>query len=229
MKIEKKFYKEINGYKIYLVNGILLRRTITLDDIKKGEDLTMADFLDYGIHSTSKKRNVDEFPQIPKDEIWIDDELSGTEKQINILTALNHLELLKSGVNDKIATKQADEYDDQLRDVLLCNRHANLKIKKYAKIGKGEDKVTVWIVDGDAVRDKFGSLYVKGGHGYVYDFVPKNEIWIADMKDKDEFIAVLVHEFTERNLMKNEGMSYKDAHKKATLKEYWVRDDESKN
>lgn len=225
MRIEKKFYKEIDGYKIYLVNGVLLRKTITLNDIKNGEDLTMADFLDYGINSTSKKHNADEFPQIPKDEIWIDDELSGTEKQINILTALNHLELLKGGVDDKLATKQADEYDDQLRDVLLCNIHANLKLRKYTKIGKGDDKVTVWIVDGDEVRNRFESKYNKGGHGYVYDYIPKNEIWISDIKDKNEFIPILEHEFVERDLMKNKGLSYQEAHKKATLKEYEIREE----
>ena len=51
MKVKKKLWKKVGPYTIYLVDGALLRETITMEDVmKKNVDYTMADFLDYGIH-----------------------------------------------------------------------------------------------------------------------------------------------------------------------------------
>lgn len=85
---------------------------------------------------------------------------------------------------------------------------------------KGEDDLDVYIVDGDWVRTNINVDFVEGGHGYVYDYVPKNEIWVEDMEDKKEMWFNFKHEQFERNLMKNNPkMSYEDAHDQAVAQE----------
>ena len=43
---------------------------------------------------------------------------------------------------------------------------------------KLENGVSVWIVSGRLVRSLFDIDFTAGGHDYVYEFVPENEIWI---------------------------------------------------
>lgn len=87
----------------------------------------------------------------------------------------------------------------------------------YSKIAKG---VNVYIVNGDFIRSNINVDFVEGGHGYVYDYVPKDEIWVEDMEDKKEMWFNFKHEQFERNLMKNNPkMSYEDAHDQAVAQE----------
>jgi hypothetical protein len=89
--------------------------------------------------------------------------------------------------------------------------------------------VKVVIVDGGYVRNNIpgGLEFISGGHGYVYDFIPKDEIWMDDDNPEDEFIYDLMHEFYERSLMK-EGYEYNAAHDKASEFELIARKDPSK-
>ena len=45
-------------------------------------------------------------------------------------------------------------------------------LKKYSK------KIKVYIVNGRLVRDYLFIDFTEGGHDFVYDFVPKNELWL---------------------------------------------------
>ena len=56
-----------------------------------------------------------------------------------------------------------------------------------------------------------------GGHGYVYDYVPKDEIWIDEnLKDKpDDMEATIKHEVFEVRKMRDEGLTYEQAHELA--------------
>lgn len=80
----------------------------------------------------------------------------------------------------------------------------------------------VWIVDGRLVRDMYKTDFVLGGHGYVYSWIPNNEIWIDDQTDEVDIPFVLIHEITELKLMK-EGIKYTVAHNKASQTEYAAR------
>jgi len=64
---------------------------------------------------------------------------------------------------------------------------------------------------------------VEGGHGYVYKFIPKNEIWVEELADKTDQDDVIVHEIYEYTLMKYLKMDYESAHNKATSVEKVVR------
>jgi len=75
----------------------------------------------------------------------------------------------------------------------------------------------VWLVHGKKVRDEHIE-FVEGGHGYVYDWMPKNTVYIDDALHENEYTAVIIHELYERELMKK-GVPYSKAHKRANLVE----------
>jgi hypothetical protein len=51
--------------------------------------------------------------------------------------------------------------------------HARL----WKALGNG---VHVWFVKGRLVRSMYDVEFTEGGHDYVYEFVPPNEVWIDD-------------------------------------------------
>ena len=119
----------------------------------------------------------------------------------------------------------------------MVTKHTFKSFKDYAKcIGPQDWKkfspeltkrahgVKVYIVDGDFIRSNINVDYVEGGHGYVYDYIPTDEIWVEDMEDKQEEFFNFTHEDYERAKMKaNPNMSYDTAHDKACEKETKLR------
>jgi hypothetical protein len=77
---------------------------------------------------------------------------------------------------------------------ILPSVHIHL-LKKYSGL------VSVWLVNGELVRDKYFVDFNQGGHHFVYHFIPKYEIWIDDTSDPKELKFILLHELYERNLM----------------------------
>lgn len=54
----------------------------------------------------------------------------------------------------------------------------------------------------------------------MYDYIPKDEIWVEDLENKKDMYFNLQHEIYERSLMKaNPKLSYNDAHDKAVKRE----------
>lgn len=74
--------------------------------------------------------------------------------------------------------------------------------------------LTVWLVDGDYVRDNISVDFIGGGHDLVYDYVPVNEIWIDNGTNKEEIKYYVIHEIYERGIMLD-GMGYDEAHEEA--------------
>jgi hypothetical protein len=79
--------------------------------------------------------------------------------------------------------------------------------KTIGKIGK----VKVILVDGTNIRNNKAVNFVFGGNDMAYSFIPKNQIWIENAVPTDERKFILIHEFSERDLMKH-GMGYDHAH-----------------
>jgi hypothetical protein len=89
-----------------------------------------------------------------------------------------------------------------------------------------QEGLKLYLVDGEQVRkDKI--MFVSGGHGYVYDWIPKDEVWIDDnQKDKpSDMEATIKHELFEIKKMRDEGLSYDDAHELANAMEKEVRNE----
>ncbi len=214
--VKKPYIKKISevaGFTVWLVNGYFIRRKIEKD------------FTNYAQHY--------QFKFIPKDEFWIDVESTKrkeTEYYIQSMLLMN--KLIKEGIPRKKAARIACEIEE-------AEREKSKRIKKIEKEKKDEQKILkkihkklikrvsggkykVWIVKGELVRALFYTDFTQGGHEFVYDFVPKGEVWIDDDLYKKEIPFVLIHELHERRLM-SQNMSYEKAHAKANILEYSCR------
>lgn len=87
-----------------------------------------------------------------------------------------------------------------------------------------EDK-TVYAVDCYWIETNLGHTFGDGGHGYVHEFIPHNEIWVSVFNcDNGEriseawFLSTAIHELHEWGMMKN-GIDYFNAHLSAMRKE----------
>jgi hypothetical protein len=96
----------------------------------------------------------------------------------------------------------------------------------WKKFLRRQDGFKVYAVDGDWVRNNLSIIFGHGGHGYVHEFIPLDEIWIAthhypdcgcggvgaDQKFSPEYFdSTTLHEITECQEMKK-GRSYWQAH-----------------
>lgn len=80
-------------------------------------------------------------------------------------------------------------------------------------IGSLQDGAKVYIVDGNIVRHMTDTSFTQGGHGYVYKYIPKDEIWVEKVINADDQNHNMQHEMEEYYLMKYSGMTYAKAHK----------------
>lgn len=84
------------------------------------------------------------------------------------------------------------------------------------------DSVSILAIDGAQARAHDQSFSV-GGHHYIYPWIPEDEIWIeAGLTGKD-LSAIIVHELSEREMMKRLNMEYEEAHKVSNTCEEAVR------
>lgn len=94
------------------------------------------------------------------------------------------------------------------------------RIKKIQSI----DGITIYLVDGYAIRQNIDVDFIGGGHHYAYPkFIPENEIWIEDMKNKKDVYPIIAHELKELHLMRDKGKKYDDAHEVACDRESETR------
>ncbi len=84
-------------------------------------------------------------------------------------------------------------------------------------------RFSVWIVDGNKVRDSVYTDWLYGGNGERYRFNPRNEIWIDNDISCQEYRYTLAHELRERHLMAQFGWTYDDAHDSALMLENNMR------
>jgi hypothetical protein len=82
----------------------------------------------------------------------------------------------------------------------------------YLTLPDPRGPVHVWRVDANLVRSYYKLDYTEGGHGSVYPWVPKPEIWIEDGVDNREAPYIVSHEYLERRLMRDKGIDYDRAH-----------------
>ncbi len=158
------------------------------------------------------------FKFIPKYEFWLDHEGKPDEQKFFIDHLLVEHRLMEKGVSYNDALEQADKVELAERkksgDVRKLTKGKNLPDAKKVHVRlwkKLETPVSVWIVDGRLVRSVFDIDFTEGGHDYVYEFVPQNEVWIDNDLDEIERPYVLLHELHERNLMAK-GWDYDRAH-----------------
>jgi len=201
----------VSGFDIWIVNGKHIRDNIDVE------------FTNFGQHFR--------FKFIPRKEFWIDKERTPGEENFYIDHMLIEHRMMEQGASyiDALAKANLSEKRYRKKMDFIKGIHSKemtkeeLITKIHKKLLKEYDHVVkAWIVDGRLIR---GSLYIdftEGGHDYVYEFVPKGEVWIDDDLGENEIKFVLLHELRERALMA-QGMSYDKAHMDASSIEYFCR------
>ena len=204
-----KLIGERGDLRVWVVDGAYIRGH--LDE----------EFTNYGQHYR--------FDYIPQNELWLDREASQDETQFFIDHLLIEHRLMAKGMPYGKALAEADRAERNERrrsgDLGKVTKHGTLPeaSRVHTRLWKRlENGVSVWIVSGRLVRSAFDIDFTEGGHDYVYEFVPENEVWIDDDVAEEERGYVLVHELHERNLMAR-GQPYSKAHADSSRIEYHCR------
>jgi hypothetical protein len=179
-----------------------------------------------------------DFPRlIPKDEVWVVDRAADEEGLLFAANALARLRAIEHGAPEEQAYDTGINVERFLRAKLRGAEYRGGRPHKrvpkrvyeaeYATLpdpNGPETEVTVWLVHGAVVRDLYKTDYTEGGHGYVYRWVPKPEIWVEDTVERAELPFVVAHEYLERRLMRDEGLEYDPAHEICSKVEYSLRE-----
>lgn len=197
----KKLIDEFDKIKVYEVDGEKVRNSSEIAE-------------EFGLASSHPY-----FPDlIPDNEIWIENDVKEKERFVLIQNELFKLKKISTGMEKWKAYRKAETKEKIFRNKIKSSKENPEKtsekekdgvhVKKYGKISD----ITVWLVDANKIRDKWKSDFMEGGHGYVYKWIPNDEIWIEDGIKKHEIPFIILHEFVERTLMKEKNMSYEKAH-----------------
>lgn len=175
------------------------------------------------------------FDFIPTKEFWIDKQHGSDEKDYFIDHILVEWNMMKNGVPYNKALEAADLLEKRERSKSDLMKKLEKKVSSInsdipkeiykEKLDKYKGVVEVFIVNGEAVRGLYFIDFTEGGHHFVYDFVPLNEVWIDDDLLPGERNFVILHELHERYLMST-GMDYAHAHRSSSIIEYKYRSDE---
>jgi hypothetical protein len=167
--------------------------------------------------------------EIPKDEIWLDKEAHPDEQRFFVCHATVERRLMADGKDYDTARLAACDAERKLRErtgdlqAVAPGKSLPDASRVHVRLWKAlPSGVQVWIVSGRLVRSVFDIEFTEGGHEHVYEFVPRNEVWIDDDVEERERAFVLFHELHERNLMAT-GMDYDRAHADASRLELRYR------
>ncbi|MBI5138788.1 MAG: hypothetical protein HZA95_03240 [Candidatus Vogelbacteria bacterium] len=139
---------------------------------------------------------------IPEDEIWIDYRFKSEQ------------EMLVRLETEVVAGDTTCERRESRKKIFLTNGSIpNFKLSTASRDGLKYVKV-----DGSVVRKFIDPEFIQGGHGIVYDFVPKDEVWVDAINDVAELDFIYHHELLERRLMEK-GDIYDNSHDAALAAE----------
>lgn len=172
--------------KIMLVDGFKIRNTLDTDFMGP-----------YG-HSERLSWYMTKW-YIPKDEIWIDHIL---KDEIEMFLKIYEIEKEdKEGIDNFV----------QEREYLKEKLKENGPVPEFVKKEEIIDGIRVKYVNGGIVRKFIEPAFIFGGHGYVYEDIPKKEIWLDIKILPEELPFVYLHERTEYELMA-QGKDYDNSH-----------------
>lgn len=185
------------NYEICYVDGFKLRNS--LDD-------------DFGIIARSSTAIAHFSPKyyIPPREIWVD--------------APFHAELdflLRGEFYLDEHPEFAGMSYHKLREHLKKELCIKSPLPTFKKSSTGANPIVIFI-DGSIVRQYLDPEFIFGGHGFVYDYIPKNEIWLDNTMDPREVPYIEHHERVEQELM-SAGATYDEAHDIATASDKQLR------
>jgi hypothetical protein len=138
---------------------------------------------------------------IPNNEFWIDLGTRADEWRFFIDHLLVEYRLMEKGMPYENAIVEADKEERKERrrtqDLSRLTNHGqklpdgkDVHVHLWKKLKNG---ISVWIINGRLVRSIFDIDFTAGGHDYVYEFVPENEVWIDDEIGEAERGYILLH------------------------------------
>ena len=215
--LKKTYVTTLRGYRVCTVDAFGVRSLTRHDE----------EFTNFAIHT--------DFPSlIPAGEIWIDERLFEAEGLFCLVDAMVHLKKLEEGVPEDEAYRAGVKAERLLREQVTGVKFRGGKPHKrtppevyigtYATLDDPKGPVEARLVDGNLVRSLYRTDYVEGGHGYVYPWVPKGQIWLEQGVADRELPFVLAHEYTELRLMRDDGLEYDPAHAIAAKVEFALRE-----
>lgn len=174
-------------------------------------------------------------PYVPENEVWLDKENVPNEYPYTLENALTQRREMASGKSYNEALKRGDAVEKRERVRANPPKKGDEKLNpqliedaKKELLGTiGKDKIPVWLVAGDMIRETDPD-FVEGGNDGAYPWMPKNTIIIDDDISPEERPAIIVHEGTERDRIINKGMKYPEAHKLSSQDEHEYREDPAK-
>ena len=214
-RLNKRFVARHDGYDVYTVNAYAVRCVAQPDE----------EFANFATHK--------EFPTlIPKGQIWLSDKNLDKEGVFFIANAVTRLKE-ENGKDEEKAYTAGLTVERLLREKINKIRFRNGKpharvppaiyVEPYITLPDPEFPVQVWVVDGNLVRSYYKTDYTEGGHGYVYRWVPKDQIWIEKDLDRGELPYIVSHEYIEMRLMRDDGIEYDQAHEICSKLEFKLR------
>ncbi len=149
------------------------------------------------------------FPYVPKGEIWIE------------RCFLREKDAVLARFVRKRALARKHGYERAKAMLRPKGPLPDPRAFRVRRLGR-KAGAAVWLVRGRRVREALDPNFCFGGHGSVYAYVPKGEIWIDDAVPPAERPFILVHEAYELALMRR-GKGYSDAHDHANAAEKEAR------
>ncbi len=216
----KKEITRLRGYRVFTVDAFEVRCCTRHDE----------EFTNFAIHS--------DFPNlIPRGEIWVDQRTFEAEGIFCLVDALVHLKKLEEGLHEDKAYGAGVAAERALREAMTGLTYrggkphrrtpAAVYVGEYLSLPDRTGPIAARLVDGGYVRSVYRTDYVEGGHGYVYPWVPRREIWLEHGVAAKELPFVLAHEYTELRLMRDDGLEYDPAHAIAAKVEFALRQGDS--
>lgn len=175
-----------------------------------------------------------DFPAlIPRDEIWIDERLFPEEGLFYVANALVRLRSKERCAAERRSYDSGLNVERILRESVtgITFRHGrahtriphSIYARPYLTLPDPMFSIDVWCVHGNVVRCYYKTDYCEGGHGYVYPWVPKRQIWIEEDLKASEIPYIVSHEYLELRLMRDEELAYDAAHKICAKIEFDLR------
>lgn len=218
--IYRYYYGEREGFKIWIVDGAFIRK--------------------YIINEFNYGGNSQRYTFVPDSEIWIDNSISAMEFETTLAHQISERNLMADlGLGYLVAQDSSRALEEVMRKnyLELSKRHEEklpvvspigmdsmqeipelpdtIKLKNIYRIPLGERKgISIWIVDGYAVRRDIFPDFAFSGNDAVYHFIPKNEIWIDGEVSCEETEYSIALEMKEWEMIK-QGLEIEDAYTQA--------------
>jgi hypothetical protein len=218
--IYRYYCGEKDGFKVWIVDGALIRKNIFNEFVYGGND--------------------ERYPFVTLNEIWIDNSISAEEFESTLAHEINERNLMA-----KFGMTYFDAHDSSLAIELVMRRNflkessehesilpkvapidfdstqeiedlpEMIKLKNIYRIPlRTINGVKIWVVDGYAVRRDIYPDFGFSGNDKAYHFIPENEIWIDGSITCEETEYSIALELKEREEMMK-GKIYDDAYSEA--------------